>query len=165
MRVLLTLLFLIATIECGFSQGNEPEMISKEDSVQLADTWKNLMPYLFQKRISTTAAIADSLYCDLCIKENQSMLDARMDKASFRKNGLPIFNQHKKIKATIESEQPGYGMIVYENENFSVRPVWVVSYNYWKPDELAKGHEGATVLFEFRKSANGFELFQISTIP
>ena len=159
------LLLYIGTIGFGYSQESEGTKISKEDSIGLADTWKSLMPYLLQKTESTTSMIADTLYCDLCLEEGQSTINARMDRGYFQNKGLPILNHHKKIKDTILNEKPDYGMIVYENEDYSVRPVWVISYTYWKPDELAKGHEGASVLFEFRKIDSGFELFQISTIP
>ena len=89
----------------------------------------------------------------------------QMDRSAFIKNGIPVLNKYKKIRNSIKNDKPGLGIFYYENEDYSVFPVWIVTFSYLKKDEAAKGHEGATIFFEFKKSEEGFKLYQVSTVP
>lgn len=69
------------------------------------------------------------------------------------------------LKTGKRNESPGLRVFLYENEDYSTYPVWIATFNYIKMDEVAKGHEGATIFFEFKKLAEGFKLYQVSTVP
>lgn len=165
MRLFLLLFFSIAASGQAYSQGNGTEKISREDSLQLANTWKKLLPLLLQNSVSDTSAIADTVNCYLCLGEGILNQDPQMDRSSFVQNGIPVLNKYKKIRDAVKNEEPALGIFHYENEDYSTRPAWIVTFRYLKPDEAAKGHEGATIFFEFEKTAEGFKLYQVSTVP
>lgn len=165
MRILLLLFFFVTITTPLWSQSDDLEKISTEDSLSLTQTWKKLLPILLQKSVSDSKAIADTVNCYLCLGEGNLSQNPQMDRSAFIQNGIPVLNKYKKIRNSMENDKPGFGIFYYENQDFSVFPVWIVTFHYLKKDEAAKGHEGATIFFEFKKSEEGFKLFQVSTVP
>lgn len=152
------LLLLLLIYRISYCQ-EKLERLSAQDSVTLLKYWDELLPFLTKKNATIPKFVNDSINCTLCIKEGQSSAEWHMTREMFVEKGINAFRMHAKILKTITEEKPAVGIFYFDD------PVWVIGFDYWKPNELATGHEGASILFEFKKTKDKLILFQISTIP
>lgn len=153
----------------GLFAQNNYELTSK-DSSTLLNYWEDLRPVMLSKTNVLPYFISDSIMCYMCVPyvEDSFYLNPIVPfvaKEQLLKVGVLEILEDSYMKRSLKIDTPNVGIIVYENENFSDHQRWVMSFNFLKPHELAAGHEGASLNFEFDKVKGVLMLVSINTIP
>lgn len=158
--VVLTLLFVL------FSSVFLAQKLSPVDSVRLFATWKKTADFI---RINDTTKLRtlclDSIDCKLCGFRDDTITDTEKPLSIFFKHGLDKINSNQKLWKIIDSETPDLIVSGYIDKNGDGERFYSIAYLFWKPNELAKDHEGAQVVFDFVLRKNKFKLFRICTVP
>ncbi|WP_428329254.1 hypothetical protein [Mucilaginibacter sp.] len=177
MSKLLIPFFLFLTIGVQ-GQPYKPTNITFKDSVKLINTWKQLKKALELKDTKTLRNLSlKTIHCDLFetidpkLTYEQSIAVTYMSLNTFLiqyyKN-LPkskLFEVMKYKKYNISEAYlnfPPPNMKIHRSMPITLYDILYVTF---EPNEIAKGHEGASEGFEFVKMKDEFKFFGLTSIP
>lgn len=167
LRLIVTILFFVLA---HTNASGQQDSLSKVDSTILNSTFIRLITVLEgSDSIMIKSMSLDSIHCILCdfsSDENYPLtsyiihVDDFANRVLGENNEIPI----ELIKEKYHSN--GYkivGKMNYKSyAGHDIYEVWVQTH---LQDEIAEGHEGGTMCFEFAQTATGFKFAGISSIP
>jgi hypothetical protein len=160
-KTTLILIFIFLTI---LSKAQEVK-INYNDSNLLMLTWNKFIQAIDNSDRKTIKSLSkDSVEC-YC--GNDSIESDRPTWAvdSFSRLIILYFETNKKLNKIVKTETPQ--LIVNRVDWVKNKPeiIYSLVYILYKPNEIAPGHEGGSIFFEFNKIKNKFVFRSISTVP
>ncbi len=152
---------------------------SKEDSSLLMSSWNLYIKAVENKDIKLIKTLSLSLIdCEICTANNSwSSLDKPGEDSFIKVDSFAniLFNEiaQTKIWAVIKSSIPATStrsIKDYYPRSLKIKKgtkftIYELGYQTWKPDEFAKGHEGASHIFQFVKLKGFFKLYGVTSVP
>ncbi len=140
--------------------------ITKLDSAKLLNCWNKTSLYILSRdTLKLRGLCLDSVDCTLCGFHNDTIVDYIKPIDYFLKNGLTKLIGNKKLWKIISSNKPDIMVTGFIDKHGRGENVYGIAYDYYKPNELAKNHEGIQVVFYYVIRQGNFKLTAISLVP
>jgi|LakMenEpi03Aug12_release.lakeMendotaPanAssembly.Ray.scaffolds.fasta_scaffold586716_1 hypothetical protein len=164
MKKSLTYILILFAFKFAFGQTSKrPDKISTKDSIAVLEFWSKIVTALDNRDANTIKQNSvDTVDCFCGTDDSTQFLD-KWPADNFSRQLILKYSNTKKLQKIIKTEKAQVN-IRTDNPN-TVGLIYYVSYVLDKPNEIAKGHEGTGIFFDFVKQNKTLKIYSVRTIP
>ena len=167
------MLFLFLLFIATVTYGQTRIAHSQKDSIALDRTWKKFKTAFLNKDVKTLKLLSlKTIKCDF-YQNNTSDQSPYISVNTFLTDVFHGF-PNTKLRRAVLTKKSNFSFEKISNLDLpeNIKPQKVKSimicevwYVVWEPNEIAKGHEGASEGFQFVKIDNQFKFYGLTSIP
>lgn len=162
MKVFWLAILFICSATLSKAQTNE---INYKDSVLLISTWNQFVQAVDNSDKKTIKLLSkDTVEC-YCGNDTIDSDRPKWPVDKFSEQIISFIKSDPKLPKIIKTEKPSIYVHTVKWNNKNPEKIYSISYILFNPNEIAPGHEGGSIFFEFNKMKDTFIIRSISTIP